>query len=381
MKKILINAWTVEKKNDIYFLPLCHLLYLQVICLLFDHVVLLAPCCSIKDDNIEVSGESISHLKNVSVYELPYAGKGYIGQVLHFFSYVKGYFLIKDVTTYYSRFPTPFGWIPSIIMRKRNCIIHYVGDPADAARSNPFFSYWKKKILLAAFGIEEFLYRIASQRAKVFTNGHHMSDNLKAYGIKAIPLVSSTLSDSDYYYEDAKVFGSRFLYVGYLRTAKGIEVILEAFQLYQKDYPEATLRIVGSGEQETFLHDFVDERQIKNVSFAGNILCREALNKEYRNADIFLFGSYSEGSPRVVLEAMANGLVVISTPVGSLPTQFEDDYSIIYADFGDSQDFYKKMSICGNNLNHLEYIRKNSFLESQKYTLERFLHTIFDQND
>jgi len=380
LKKILINGWAVEKKNDIYFLPLCHLIYLQVICLLFDEVVLLAPCFSITDKSIKVSGESIAHLKNVRIYELPYTKKGYIGQVLYFFSYLKGYLSIKGITTYYSRFPTPFGWIPCIIMGKKNCIIHYVGDPVDAAKNNPYFSFWKKKILISVFNIEETLYRMAGKKAKVFTNGYHLSDKLNSFGVKATPLVSSTLNKSDYYFEDPKIFKSKFLYVGYLRSAKGVEVILKAFELYQNDHPEATLRIVGTGEQEVFLRNLVHERKIKNVSFAGNIESRKALNEEYRNADIFLFASYSEGSPRVVLEAMANGLAVISTPVGSLPAHFKDKHSIFYADFGSSKDFYMKMSYCANNRNNLDLVRKNSFSESKKHTLENFIKVMFDDN-
>jgi len=41
-------------------------------------------------------------------------------------------------------------------------------------------------------------------------------------------------------------------------------------------------------------------------------LGRAAIREEYRNADIFLFPSRWEGSPRVLLEAAASGLPVVA---------------------------------------------------------------------
>jgi len=42
------------------------------------------------------------------------------------------------------------------------------------------------------------------------------------------------------------------------------------------------------------------------------VLSRTAIREEYRKADIFLFPSRWEGSPRVLLEAAASGLPVIA---------------------------------------------------------------------
>jgi glycosyltransferase involved in cell wall biosynthesis len=55
----------------------------------------------------------------------------------------------------------------------------------------------------------------------------------------------------------------------------------------------------------------VHDEGLGNVQLVG-LLPAEALKKEYRDADIFLFPSTWEGSPKVILEAAACGLPVIA---------------------------------------------------------------------
>src|SRR5262249_1919340 len=46
---------------------------------------------------------------------------------------------------------------------------------------------------------------------------------------------------------------------------------------------------------------------------------KEEVLKLLNKADVFVFPSYYEGMPNAVLEAMASGVPVVATPVGSLP--------------------------------------------------------------
>ena len=172
-----------------------------------------------------------------------------------------------------------------------------------------------------------------------------IKEKLSKQNIHSIPLISSTLNDNDFYF-DKKIINPakpRLIYVGYLRKTKGVETIIKTFILLKKEYPEAELTIVGTGELECFLQDIIKKSGIDNITFTGHIDDRNNLNKLLRRNDIFCFGSLSEGSPRVVLEAMANGLVVVSTPVGSLPNTFIDGQEILFADFNNEQKFCEKI--------------------------------------
>jgi glycosyltransferase involved in cell wall biosynthesis len=97
----------------------------------------------------------------------------------------------------------------------------------------------------------------------------------------------------------------RVLFVGALRVFKGPQVVLDAAQRY----PEADFVVVGDGVLAPQLRDRVKE--LPNVVMRGS-LGRTAIREEFRGADIFLFPSGWEGSPRVLMEAAASGLPVIA---------------------------------------------------------------------
>lgn len=376
MKKILLHAWAVQKKDGRYYLPYTHWIYLNEIVKYYDEIVLLSSCKYLKED--ETTNYIDIEFSNVSVYELPYSN-GYIDAVKHFLSYRKAYKEIKDITTYYARYPVPFGWLQKVYGRSKKRIIHYVGDPVDAAKNNPNFSALKKKVLISAFKPENALYNWACKGAKVFTNGYHIAERLNQKKIKASALISSTLTGEDFFFENKKISNKdlSFIYLGYLRKAKGVETIIKAFGIVQKQLPNINLTIIGAGEFEANLKYICEKDSINNITFVGHIDDREKVNTLLRTHDIFLFGSLSEGSPRVILEAIANGLLVISTPVGSLPDTFENEKDILFAKFNDENDFANKIFSIANSDMGYNVIRKNAFEKVKNFTIENFIKKIF----
>lgn len=377
-KTILIHAWNLQRFGDDFYLPNTHWIYLNEIINYYEKIILLSPI-NILNSSDKVNGHCISNLENVSVYSMPFTDGGYISALRFFFSYLKAYRNLKNIDTYYARYPVPFGWLQKIYGRSSKRIIHYVGDPIDAAQNNPNFSWIKKTILINGFKLENSFYTWACKGAKVFTNGHHIAEKLAKKNIKATPLISSTLTDNDFYFEQ-KILNSdyaNFIYLGYLRTAKGVETIINAFGSLQKQMPNIKLTIIGSGESETKLKLICRENNYENISFLGHIDDRNAINNLFRKSDIFLFGSLSEGSPRVILEAMANGLLVISTPVGSLPKTFENNKEILYADFNNVEDFSEKITSIISDNERYNFIRKNSFERIKDFTIKNFIKSIF----
>lgn len=97
------------------------------------------------------------------------------------------------------------------------------------------------------------------------------------------------------------------LFVGALRTYKQPGVVLDA----AARFPEADFRLVGDGPLRVELERSITQRGLRNVLLLG-ALSQERLRTEYQSADVFLFPSRWEGSPKVILEAAACGLPVVA---------------------------------------------------------------------
>lgn len=379
-KKILIQAWTVHRSENKLYLPYTHWVYLNEIVKYYEEVCLLSQIKN-DDDVIEDGLHSISSFKNVTVIKIPYYD-GYIGAIKHFLNYLLVYKKLNHFDVFYARYPTPFGWLQKVFTKSSKRIIHFVGDPIDAARNNPNFSKLKKSLLISFFYPEHLMYMWACRGALVYTNGNHIVNRLKKYGIDANPVTSTTLNNKDFYFDENRIFSKesiKLLYVGYLRKAKGVETVLRAFGILNEKFPQAELSIVGSGKFETELKQMIKSKNLKNVNFYGHIDKRDKLNQIFRNHHIFTFASLSEGSPRVVLEAMANGINVVSTPVGSLPFDFEDNKNIMFADFNDEHDFANKIESLILDQKKAKKIRINAFKKVKGFTIQNFIKNIFDE--
>jgi glycosyltransferase involved in cell wall biosynthesis len=99
----------------------------------------------------------------------------------------------------------------------------------------------------------------------------------------------------------------RVLFVGSLRPFKQPQLLLDA----ASRYPGADFVIVGEGLMADELQARIERERLGNVTLAG-LLAAEQLKRQYQQADIFLFPSTWEGSPKVLLEAAACGLPMIA---------------------------------------------------------------------
>ena len=97
------------------------------------------------------------------------------------------------------------------------------------------------------------------------------------------------------------------LFVGALRPFKGPHLLLRA----AVQFPAVDFTIVGEGVLAAELEQQVRVQGLANVRLDRG-LNHAKLRERYRQADIFLFPSRWEGSPKVIMEAAACGLPVIA---------------------------------------------------------------------
>ncbi len=142
----------------------------------------------------------------------------------------------------------------------------------------------------------------------LFSNSVAVQANLqKEYGLPSE--VIPTGVDTKFFTPECRAANPRprVLFVGSLRPFKGPQLLLRA----AAQFPTADFVIVGEGPMSSGLKAQIVEAHLTNCQVAGGIYGAD-LREQYRRADVFLFPSHWEGSPKVILEAAACGLPIIA---------------------------------------------------------------------
>lgn len=108
------------------------------------------------------------------------------------------------------------------------------------------------------------------------------------------------------------------LYIGHLIRRKGYDVLLKAFAEIASSVPDWKLVFAGSGEMDRAARLASDLGVSRQVRFAGWVSGEERRDL-MRRASIVVLPSHQEGLPMSVLEAMAAGRALVTTPVGGIP--------------------------------------------------------------
>ncbi len=116
---------------------------------------------------------------------------------------------------------------------------------------------------------------------------------------------------------------SDLLFIGELRTLKGIDTLIEAIAM-SKDRP-LTATIVGDGADRQALEALVAERGLSDqVSFTGALQARKA----FALGRVLVVPSRKESFPYVVLEAIAAAKPVVATNVGGIPEVIDQHWLV-----------------------------------------------------
>jgi len=130
----------------------------------------------------------------------------------------------------------------------------------------------------------------------------------------------------------------RLLFCGSWTWMKGARVLVSVFERLAAVDPEVRLTVLGAGSDEQTVLDAFSPDLHQRVTVRPGIPHGEVL-REFRRHDLLLFTSLFEGYGTVVIEAMAAGLPVVSSAVGSAPECIEDGRNGYLVEPGDVDAF------------------------------------------
>lgn len=214
----------------------------------------------------------------------------------------------------------------------------------------------------------------------------YIKTKLIALGIKKdkIYFTNTIVDDSIINYKSSSSKEENFivLFLTRVERYKGIYETLQIFEALNAKSLNIEVHIAGNGSELNKIKEIVSLKKYSNIKFLGYLDGEEKM-KAFKNADVYLFPSYSEGMPNSVIEAMGSSLPVVCTNVGalgdffidgkmgyihSLPIEINSIESSILKIYSD-KELQKKMA----NFNH-EYAKEHFIASKSIQKLEELIN-------
>jgi len=149
-------------------------------------------------------------------------------------------------------------------------------------------------------------------------------------------------------------------------VAKGHGELLQAAAILKKNGISITCVLIGGGELSRENGDYIMENSI-DVEIKG-LLSACNIAQEMQNADLFVFPSYREGLPRVVIEAMAVGLPCITTNLEGIKELLDE---CVMVPVRDAEALASKILFCANNPSFLTDQSARNMKLAEEFAPER----------
>jgi glycosyltransferase involved in cell wall biosynthesis len=217
-----------------------------------------------------------------------------------------------------------------------------------AIRSNGFYEVKNTGVILGLLSLHAPKYLAAnSGEGKDFAE----SAGIPARRLRLLPNVVDThlFTPAE---KDPSNHSITLLMVSNLRfREKRVELFIQSIGRLQKMTKTfISARIVGDGPLRSELERLALEQELApgQIQFLGN---HDHVEDIYRDSDLLVLTSDREGTPNVIMEAMASGLPVVATSVGGVPDLVRDGETGYLVPPGDLNGLVDKLAALVENPN------------------------------
>lgn len=225
----------------------------------------------------------------------------------------------------------------------------------------------------------EFISRSIVRQAKlVLAQGRELYEKYKLVNPQAVrsEIVHSMLTEEAFWKRDSASLHSpvTLLTVARLVPQKGLEHMPSLLRDLLQRGIQAEWWCVGVGPLRAALEVKAEAMGVSDrVSFLGYVPLGPELFRIYRDADIFVLPSVTEGLPYAMLEAMANSLPVVVTAVGGIPAVITHERDGLMVRPGDYEELLRSICRIVDDQVLLSRLRGGAFQRAQDFQRQGIL--------
>jgi len=283
---------------------------------------------------------------------------------------------IKDSNVVMLRLPSPIGWLAYFYSKlySKPIFLYVAGNVKNVALKGKKYNPLLKPLVFLVTYFFDSLTKFMARKTLVFVNGQEMLSSLNTKYNKCINFIPSLIKKKDIFFRNDTCTKEpiKLIFVGRLVPIKGLIYLLKALKWLKSEKLNVILTIVGEGPQKKELLLLAKKLNIeKSVEFKTQIPFGEKLFKTYKESDIFVLPSLSEGIPKSILEAMAFGLPVIATNTGGIPDIIKNKENGLLVAPAEEKEISMAIEQIIRNPKLRKKIIKNGYNFVKNHTLEK----------
>lgn len=168
--------------------------------------------------------------------------------------------------------------------------------------------------------------------------------------------------------------------VSRLEKIKGMDLIIDAYALIKERFPSTRLIVVGDGYSSVKEDMQVRATELHlndSIQWKGRRAIEE-LPDLYRQMDIVLIPSRSEGFGLTAIEAMSQGCVVVASNVGGLPEIVKDRENGLLHETENIKDMAEKANYLIENPDVMKQMSGQAIESVRQYSIEKYAELFGD---
>lgn len=285
---------------------------------------------------------------------------------------------IKKSDAVFMRIPAMNSFLTTFLclIFKKPIISYFVGDENEIIKTGTKYRGMNRKIALIISKFHNILYRKICRYSKVvFFISSELKKKYENYSDISYFIFTSLVETKDIHFkkdicDDIKP--TKLLYVGGLRHEKGVEYLIRSIKYLIQEGFQIRLQICGIGPENMKLQTITNEMKINTfIDFLGFVPFGPKLSEIYNQNDIFILPSISDGVPKVLLEAMAEGLPIIATKVGGIPDIITDRENGILTAPASPYEIVKAIKLIIKDDTMRNRIRRNGYKFVANHTIDK----------